>query len=561
MKKTIFIILLLLSFLPFQQVVAAEGANNKFGIHLAQPHYEDLEKTRDLVNSNGGDWGYVTVVMQENDRKKDKWQDIFERMREYRLIPIIRLATEPEGEFWKRPAKDEAKDWADFLNSLHWVVKERYITIFNEPNHGSEWGGEVGAKDYGETAYQFAKTLKEKNPDFYVMLGGFDASAPSSRPVYEDEERFVREALSVKTPEEWNKVLDGWSSHSYPNPGFAGSPYGSGRGTVRTYEWELGLLKELGIKDLPVFITETGWEGNALSRDRVAENFRTAFQQIWLNDDRVRAVTPFVLNYQGPPFTGFSWAELGNSEYYPQYYMVQDMKKDAGDPVIEEKGSIDQERPHELVINSVYNMKVTLENKGQAIWDKDYGYGLKIDNYDKDKYLFTDLKNIKPNQQIEVDVYLKTTGSKGKQSATIALYKNDKKLLEGKKWNFEIVPLPSIQFHVSLYPKRTAKGDTYQLQIFDKREQLVYKKKGIKIEDEEGMADSIQNVALGERYRVVILRPYYLPRQTFVKITKGVNQIAFERMLPVDANGDGKLDITDVGTFITTPERWGLLLP
>src|SRR4030067_3611659 len=71
--------------------------NNKFGIHLAQPHLDELEKTKELVNSNGGDWGYVTLVIQENDRDKNKWQEVFDRMRQLHLIPIIRLATVPEG--------------------------------------------------------------------------------------------------------------------------------------------------------------------------------------------------------------------------------------------------------------------------------------------------------------------------------------------------------------------------------------------------------------------------------------------------------------------------------
>ena len=44
--------------------------NNMFGIHVATPSREELENAANLVNTNGGNWGYVTVVIQENDRNK-----------------------------------------------------------------------------------------------------------------------------------------------------------------------------------------------------------------------------------------------------------------------------------------------------------------------------------------------------------------------------------------------------------------------------------------------------------------------------------------------------------
>ena len=54
--------------------------------------------------------------------------------------------------------------------------------------------------------------------------------------------------------------IDGLSSHSYPNHGFIGTPKEIGQHSIRGYLWELNLLKKLGVqKELPVFITETGW--------------------------------------------------------------------------------------------------------------------------------------------------------------------------------------------------------------------------------------------------------------------------------------------------------------
>ena len=158
--------------------------NNKFGIHLAVPDREDLIKAAELVNSTGGKWGYVTLVIQENDRDKKKWQGVFDQMRKLKLIPIIRLATQPQGGNWETPSVDDIGGWVDFLQSLNWVVKDRYIILFNEPNHATEWGGVIDPEGYAKVSFEFAKRLKEKAKDYFIMLAGFDASAPSANPNY-----------------------------------------------------------------------------------------------------------------------------------------------------------------------------------------------------------------------------------------------------------------------------------------------------------------------------------------------------------------------------------------
>src|SRR6266487_3508427 len=202
--------ILLLSVFLVPQVAAYDASkpNNKFGIHLAQPDTETLKKAAELVNTNG-DWGYVTLVIQENDRDRGKWQNIFNELSKLHLIPIIRIATQPDGASWKRPSIDEIDGWVNFLNSLRWVVKDRYVVLFNEPNHGSEWGGEVDPVSFADITLSFAKKLKEKNKDFFIMLGGMDASAPSGRPSYEDEEVFLSQIFTGDTIKEWNQVLSG----------------------------------------------------------------------------------------------------------------------------------------------------------------------------------------------------------------------------------------------------------------------------------------------------------------------------------------------------------------
>jgi len=560
MKKILLVLLILLTFPNF---IFATTPNNKFGISLAQPNVEQFSEVKELVNSNGGDWGYITLIIQENDRDKNKWQDIFNRLRQDRLIPIIRLATQPEGENWRRPEIKDVQSWVDFLDSLNWVVKNRYVVLFNEPNHGSEWGGEVDPKSYAEVSLEFAKKLKEKNKDYFVMLAGLDASAPSWMPGMEDEEKFLREVFQGPTLNvdslTRTDLIDGLASHSYPNPAFSGSPYATGRGTVRTYEWELALLKELGVeKELPVFITETGWKHQyqisnikyqrLLDTITVAEYFQTAFDQIWGPDGRVVAVTPFVLDYQGEPFLEFSWKKYNSQEYYQQYSTVAAMSKIKGEPEIVEKGWISFKLPTDLVVQSTYHFKVKLDNKGQAIWDKDFGY--QLNQSETGQFIFDDLKDISPFEEKDVYFTLKTNDELGNKKIKFILEKYGKNILESDspagEWKINILPLPALKFETKFFPWGSGRGDNYEIQIFDVDNQLVYKKKNISVVKSVGEVKNIQNIALDELYRVVLLKPYHLPRQEFVVFKKDDNSVKFKALLPFDFNNDGTFNFKDI---------------
>jgi len=345
MKILSLIIFIALFFFHPAKLFALGEPNNKFGIHLAVADEKSLKDAADLANSSGGDWGYVTLVIQENDFNLDKWQDIFDKMRTLHLIPLIRLAGTPQANgFWGKPKKEDAEKWAVFLNSLHWVVKNRYIILFNEPNHNKEWGGEINPKEYGEIAFAFAKKLKETDDDFFIMLAGFDAAAPNRLPLYENEEIFLKKMFE-DNKDNFN-FIDGWTSHSYPNHGFIGLPTDTGRNSIKTYLWELALLKSLGVdKELPVFITETGWPHNQnqsrnfgtkcknyLSPEKAAENIKIAFEEVWLKDENISAVTPFILNYEAAPFDCFSWKIPNSGDFYPQYELAKNIPKIKGEP-------------------------------------------------------------------------------------------------------------------------------------------------------------------------------------------------------------------------------------
>ena len=140
MKRFLFIIIIFL-FLPTLVFAAQEKGNNKFGISLLQPTNLDIKNAAEMINSQGGDYGYATLVIQENDRDTKKWQGIFDELRKNHLIPIVRLATKPEGENWRRPEEKDADQWVAFLDSLNWIIKKD--TSFFSMNRITQLNGVV----------------------------------------------------------------------------------------------------------------------------------------------------------------------------------------------------------------------------------------------------------------------------------------------------------------------------------------------------------------------------------------------------------------------------------
>lgn len=374
------LILVILAYFPgdvFAIVDPLAVPNNKLGIHIITASKDEASPAAQLVNS-GGDWGYITVLIESKDRNQNKWQEFFDTLRKWHLIPLVRLATQPDGNFWIRPDETDAQTWADFLDSLNWPAKNRYVVVYNEPNHAQEWGNQVDAKLYAEILDKTITALKNKNRDFFVLNAGFDASSPSEPPAYQDELIFLKQ-MEEAVPGIFNK-LDGWVSHSYPNPGFAGSPDALGKGTVGTWAWELSALGSLGVtKNLPVFITETGWkhaeglkfEPYLPSAQTVADYYLESFRNVWSNSQIV-AVTPFLLNYQEYPFDHFSFKKISDSSFYPQYKVLADMPKVSGKPVQEIRAKLSKgEIFSSVVAGETYQIGLTFENTGQSIWGED----------------------------------------------------------------------------------------------------------------------------------------------------------------------------------------------
>lgn len=289
--------------------------NNRIGVHILDP--EEIIPAAKLVNSSGGDWGYVTIPIRSNDRDREKWTKFFTQARLQHVIPIIRLATYPIGNVWIEPTAFDLVDFANFLEDMPWPTQNRYIILFNEPNHHFEWGGAVDPRSYATLLLDARRIFKSRSADFYLLSAGLDMSAPNSA-TSQDALEFYRR-MTLYQPD-WYQAVDGISVHSYPNPAFSSSPYSSTRYGISSYKFEINYLSRLGFTPKPIFMTETGWINQP-------GNYSIALKQAW-NDPQIIAVTPFLLFAGAGDFKRFSLVGT------PGYEDLSNLPKISGSPLL-----------------------------------------------------------------------------------------------------------------------------------------------------------------------------------------------------------------------------------
>ena len=531
-------------------------ANNRFGIHIIDEN--DLNDAAKVLNSQGGDWGYVKIVIPETERQIGKWQEVFDRMRQLHIIPIVRLATHVEHGYWVKPRTEDIGSWVDFLSSLNWVTQNRYVVIFNEPNHANEWGGQVNPEEYAWYLKEFSRRLKEKSSDFFILPAGLDASAPNGSQTL-DEAAFIGR-MAAKEPDVFT-FIDGWSSHSYPNPGFAGSPSAAGKGTVRTYQWERELLKKYSAADKPIFILETGWrhsEGKNFQSGypnpaQVGSYFKTAFENAW-KDEQIAAVVPFLLNYQDSPFDHFSWKRIGNNGFNEIYQAVSEISKTAGIPKQYHSAKIiNSTIAEKLVSQSTYTFEVELENTGQSILGSTEGWKLEIVGLDPSLNIdMSPIANTVPFHRTRVKVQV-TTGGMLKQYGYSLVLKHQDETIFSQVGQFVLVPPPSLLLYAKTWFNKLANDQDYKLLVYGEKQQLLYEIPQVDFVLGFANIENLHNVVPNRTYRLVLMRPYYLPRQSSITIGETKTGVSFPMLLPLDASNDGKLSPADTWAFLVTP--------
>jgi len=373
-QKILFYINFFFCSLVFLYLPVNSYASNIFGLHLTQT--SDIDQATNIINSSGGDWGWLTITIRTDQLNKNTWQEFFDKCRQFHLIPLIRLATGLQDQYWIKPTKQDVDRFVYFLDSLNWPTTNQHVILFNEVNRSDEWSNLADPIQYADIVTYASQKFKQKNPNFFIITAGLDLSAPNQPPDFISADNFYKQIIDNQP--DFFQHIDGIASHSYPNPGFIGKPNNSGRFSIKGYQWELDYLKKLKItKDLPVFITETGWphrqgilDNNNFYTSTTSAQFLTQALSIWSKDDKVKAVTPFIFNYPHQPFDHFSWLDSQQNMYHAYQSIIQ-LPKQTNQPDQLTKFKITKVKfPLIILPDHQYRAKAYLKNIGQSIWSQ-----------------------------------------------------------------------------------------------------------------------------------------------------------------------------------------------
>jgi hypothetical protein len=151
--------------------------------------------------------------------------------------------------------------------------------------------------------------------------------------------------------------IDGLGSHSYPNPGFSAPPSFAREG-IDSFYYQNNLVFSLTGKNLPVFITETGWSSDTISYALQANYYNQAFSNYW-DDNNIVAITPFVLNAGEGPFAKLSFLKNGDHTHLSNAY--QAFSKTKGEPLLAKDFAISIKRQNQSFPTRKFNTNETIK--------------------------------------------------------------------------------------------------------------------------------------------------------------------------------------------------------
>ena len=244
-------------------------------------------------------------------KNRGQWQDFFDEAFKLKVIPILRLSTRFDSKIsaWAIPTRKDITDMARFLSSLDWHQNEKFIIVFNEVNHAAEWGGQIDPLIYGAILKFTSNWFRSEGKNYKILPAAMDLAASNTA---DTREAFSYLQSLYNFDNQIFDNVDYWNSHSYPNPDFAASPKKIGQNSIRGFLYELNWLKSKTGKDFEVFITETGWASSYLTNYYLDDYYLYALNYIW-SDDRVKAVTPFIMKGSPGPFASFSFFDAAGN--------------------------------------------------------------------------------------------------------------------------------------------------------------------------------------------------------------------------------------------------------
>jgi hypothetical protein len=247
-------------------------ANPKMGVHTRLTDEVEawkIKRTLEMVREMGAPWivEYFPWAYHEPFPGFFDWSHsdlVIDHASRQGLTVIARLGMTPE---WARPSESASSflaparydDFGDFVQAF----VERYgdrvaaIIIWNEPNLALEWGFQpLDPEGYTQLLAVAYRRAKAANPKVQV-LGG--ALAPTLAPPGSDQAMNDLLYLGRMFDAGAGEVMDGLAVHAYGWVFPADDPPDPNVINFRRTELVHQLLLARGYADLPIYITEGGW--------------------------------------------------------------------------------------------------------------------------------------------------------------------------------------------------------------------------------------------------------------------------------------------------------------
>lgn len=345
-------ILALVAGVPFSPLVslgpqqAVRSVNPKMGVHTRLTDEVEpwkIKRTLEMVREMGTPWivEYFPWAYHEPSQGSFDWGHadmVVDHARSQGVTVIARLGFVPE---WARPDpdveattftyldEDHYDEFADYVYAFveHFRGRVEHIVIWNEPNISLEWGYRpVDPESYAAMLRATYSRAKAADPNV-VVLGG--ALAPTLAPVGDPEGMNDLEYLWRMLGAGAGEAMDGLAVHAY---GWKLPPEAAAnRAVVNFARTELlrGLLVESGYEDMPIYITEGGWNDHPRWTKAVQPSHRAkytidAYQKVLEEWPWVEAAVLWAFRYPRPTNTYQDYFTFVTADFTPKpiYYAV-----------------------------------------------------------------------------------------------------------------------------------------------------------------------------------------------------------------------------------------------
>ena len=328
-----------------QQTV--HSTNDKVGIHTRLTDEVEpwkIKRTLEMVREMGATWivEYFPWAYHEPSPGNFDWTHadlVVDHARSQGLTVIARLGFVPE---WARPDPEvqpttftylDEEDYGAFAQYVYAFVEHfqgriDQIVIWNEPNISLEWGYRpVDPEGYTALLRTVYPRAKEADPAI-VVLGG--ALAPTLAPVGDPEGMNDLDYLQRMLDAGAGEVMDGLAVHAYgwrlPASAPADPSVVNWNRTILLRQ----LLVDAGYPQLPIFITEGGWNDHPRWTKAVQPSQRAAYtiqayEQAWAEWPWCEAVILWAFRYPRPANTYQDYFTFVTTDFTPKpiYFQVQ----------------------------------------------------------------------------------------------------------------------------------------------------------------------------------------------------------------------------------------------